>query len=227
MSDIEWSPWIQHTGDECPVEEDVRAMTRFKSGRESFGIHDAGEWRWAKSDDPGDINHYRIPMEDYRRITGMPRWEDAPEWAQWLAQDLSGNWYWYQIKPHKEMSTWDTFAAMTHRHTDSPMAVVLGNWEDTLQERPSDPMDTHPDSELDADQYSVGADTVDHPSHYTSGSIECIDAIQAQMTPEQFAGYLRGNVAKYVWRYEHKGGAESLRKARWYLDRLIAVMEDE
>jgi len=66
-------------------------------------------------------------------------------------------------------------------------------------------------------------DSVDKPSHYASGDIECIDAIQAQMSLEEFQGYLRGNVVKYNWRWRNKGGVESLRKARWYLERLIAT----
>ena len=64
-------------------------------------------------------------------------------------------------------------------------------------------------------------DSVNHPAHYISGEIECIDAIQAQLTPEEFRGYLKGNIAKYIWRERHKGGAESCKKARWYLDKLI------
>lgn len=65
-------------------------------------------------------------------------------------------------------------------------------------------------------------DNVNHPSHYTQGGIECIEAIKASMTHEAFCGYLKGNVQKYMWRYEHKGGVESLKKAQWYLDRLVA-----
>jgi hypothetical protein len=63
-------------------------------------------------------------------------------------------------------------------------------------------------------------DNVNNPPHYTSGSIECIAAIQAALGKE-FRGFLRGNVIKYLWRYQDKGGVEDLRKARWYLDRLI------
>lgn len=66
-------------------------------------------------------------------------------------------------------------------------------------------------------------DQVNHPSHYTSGSIECIDAIESSMTSEAFAGFLKGNVQKYMWRYENKGGVESLQKAQWYLNRLILL----
>ena len=68
-------------------------------------------------------------------------------------------------------------------------------------------------------------DNVNHPPHYASGSIECIDALQAQMTEEEFRGYLKGNVLKYLWRERQKGGTESLLKAQWYLTRLIGVVE--
>ena len=66
-------------------------------------------------------------------------------------------------------------------------------------------------------------DLVNHPSHYTDGSIECIDAIQAQLTPEEFRGYLKGNIAKYIWREKHKGGTQSIEKGAWYLNRLIQL----
>ena len=64
-------------------------------------------------------------------------------------------------------------------------------------------------------------DNVNHPSHYTEGGIECIEAIEAQLTPEEYKGYLKGNVAKYIWREKYKGGIESLKKAQWYLNKLV------
>ncbi len=63
-------------------------------------------------------------------------------------------------------------------------------------------------------------DLVNAPPHYRAGAIECIDAIRAALTPEEWRGYIKGNVMKYVWRERHKGGTESLRKAAWYLERL-------
>lgn len=69
----------------------------------------------------------------------------------------------------------------------------------------------------------INKDNVNHPAHYTDGGIECIEAIEAQLTPEEYRGYLKGNVAKYVWREQHKGGIESLKKAQWYLTRLITL----
>lgn len=67
----------------------------------------------------------------------------------------------------------------------------------------------------------VEDEEIQAPSHYRQGGIECIDAIQASMTPEQFTGYLKGNVIKYLWRFEHKGGLQDLGKAKWYSDALI------
>lgn len=69
----------------------------------------------------------------------------------------------------------------------------------------------------------MSGDPVNHPDHYTQGGIECIDAIEASMTPDEFAGFLKGNSIKYLWRYRQKAGRQDLEKARWYLDRLIAV----
>ena len=64
-------------------------------------------------------------------------------------------------------------------------------------------------------------DPVNHPSHYTRGGIECIDAIKASMSLEAFRGFLQGNAMKYIWRYDAKGKpVEDLDKAMWYLTRL-------
>ena len=62
---------------------------------------------------------------------------------------------------------------------------------------------------------------INHPFHYTQGDIECIDAIEASLSPEQFSGFLRGNIIKYLWRAPLKGKQQDLEKAQWYLDRLI------
>lgn len=70
------------------------------------------------------------------------------------------------------------------------------------------------------------ADAVNRPAHYTTGSVECIDAIEASMTPEEFKGYLKGNAQKYLWRYRNKGKPkEDLQKALWYLQRLTTKTE--
>ena len=67
-------------------------------------------------------------------------------------------------------------------------------------------------------------DDVESPFHYNKGSIECIDAIEAASSREEFEGYLRSNVLKYVWRFRYKDNIKDLRKARWYLDKLISIL---
>tara|TARA_R110001632_G_scaffold34157_3_gene87263 strand:- start:450 stop:665 length:216 start_codon:yes stop_codon:yes gene_type:complete len=62
-----------------------------------------------------------------------------------------------------------------------------------------------------------------NPDHYISDAIECIDAIKASMSAEQFRGHLKACCMKYLWRYENKNGVEDLKKARWYLDKLIQI----
>ena len=69
---------------------------------------------------------------------------------------------------------------------------------------------------------------VNSPSHYNSGSVECIEAIEAMLSPEEFIGYLRGNSLKYRWRFRYKGEPiEDLHKAIWYEERLLNFMEGD
>jgi hypothetical protein len=63
-----------------------------------------------------------------------------------------------------------------------------------------------------------------NPSHYKQGGIECIEAIKAALGGG-FTAYLWGNILKYTWRWPSKNGIEDLKKARWYLDRLIQEEE--
>lgn len=51
------------------------------------------------------------------------------------------------------------------------------------------------------------------PPHYVVGEIECIDAIRAALTPEEFRGFCKGNMLKYVWRERHKGSDKDIGKA--------------
>lgn len=70
-------------------------------------------------------------------------------------------------------------------------------------------------------------DPVNHPSHYTQGGIECIDAIEAACTGlNGEEGYCVGQVIKYIWRWKHKNGLQDLEKAQWYLNRLIANVKE-
>lgn len=69
-------------------------------------------------------------------------------------------------------------------------------------------------------------DNVNHPSHYTQGGVECIDAITAATVNKTgIEAVCTANVIKYLWRYEAKNGLEDVKKAQWYLNRLIAELE--
>jgi hypothetical protein len=63
-------------------------------------------------------------------------------------------------------------------------------------------------------------DPVNSPKHYTQGDMEVITAIEGLGLD-----YHQGNVLKYVSRYRYKNGIEDLRKAKWYIDRLIYIEE--
>ena len=69
-------------------------------------------------------------------------------------------------------------------------------------------------------------DMVNHPPHYNKAGIETIQAIKA-MTDTGFEFYLQGNIMKYLWRYRYKNGVEDLKKAQWYLNELIDVVEND
>lgn len=64
-----------------------------------------------------------------------------------------------------------------------------------------------------------------HPEHYKTGGIETWDYLKAKLTPTELAGFVKGNVIKYVSRADKKGKIEDLKKAAWYLNNLIAEIE--
>jgi hypothetical protein len=64
-------------------------------------------------------------------------------------------------------------------------------------------------------------DMVNHPDHYTTGQYEVIDILEDKLSPEEFKGFLKGNILKYVLRAEHKNGLEDYKKAAFYLNKLV------
>lgn len=74
-------------------------------------------------------------------------------------------------------------------------------------------------------EFKVG-DNVNSPKHYNESGIECIDAIRATLGPSGFQAYCKGNVMKYLWRYEYKNGLEDLKKASVYLEWMIESKEE-
>ena len=64
-------------------------------------------------------------------------------------------------------------------------------------------------------------DEVNYPSHYVNGGLEVIDIMEAKLSTEEFEGFLTGNVLKYLFRHKMKNGIIDLKKAQWYLNKLI------
>ena len=77
---------------------------------------------------------------------------------------------------------------------------------------------------LTAEEMKTMEDMVNNPPHYNKAGIETIEAIRA-MTGDGFENYLQGNILKYLWRYPYKNGLEDLKKAQWYLNKLIEEVE--
>ena len=77
----------------------------------------------------------------------------------------------------------------------------------------------------DMDKMTKTYDAVNSPPHYGKGKIECIDYIEDFLSKEEYTGYLRGNIAKYLHRWRYKNGLEDLKKAQWYGARLIKLEE--
>lgn len=58
---------------------------------------------------------------------------------------------------------------------------------------------------------------------YKHGKIECIESLRECLSKEEFKGFCKGNVIKYLWRSDYKGGKEDLEKAKDYLNYLLEV----
>lgn len=92
--------------------------------------------------------------------------------------------------------------------------------------RGTDPLVTADSVDFEDCWDNIKSDEVNSPAHYNYGKVECIEAIEESMTPDSFKGYLKGNTMKYLWRYERKSNAlQDLKKAQWYLDKLISKIE--
>lgn len=71
-------------------------------------------------------------------------------------------------------------------------------------------------------------DMVNHPPHYNTGKVECIDAIESALGREGFIAYCKGNVIKYMWRAGLKGApTQDLEKAEWYRARMLKTIAGE
>ena len=97
-------------------------------------------------------------------------------------------------------------------------AIVVDSSKDEIQ---SVKLTQEQEKEVD----NVVNDPVNHPSHYKGNGVECIDCIASAVSGlDGFHGFCAGNAIKYIFRFSHKNGIEDLRKAEWYIDRLIKAI---
>ena len=74
----------------------------------------------------------------------------------------------------------------------------------------------------------VEVDRVNHPTHYTQGGVECIDALAAAtISLKGVEAVCTANAIKYMWRWKQKNGSEDLKKARWYIDYLLSIQDED
>ena len=160
--------------------------------------------------------------EEADDVQGELSWYQAPEWAGWLFQDLDGQWYWAENRPEFIEKVngigWKPIGRFekTEFHTEPFIQAHLH--ENELYQRPFMPNWSKriTDSHEEADMID---DMVNHPAHYTKGEIECIEVLEQLAADGHDFRIL--NAMKYLWRYRHKGGDESIRKAIWYLSRYL------
>ena len=154
------------------------------------------------------------PEEDYDRVPREERWNDDP--LVWRITQQSGP------------------AVSRNRATDKLLEDAKLDREKTLDELAewAQTNGLYDDYTLDEDFERTCNDALDtndsvhSPSHYNTGSIECIEAIEEALTPEEMRGYFKGNCLKYLWRERYKNRVEDLEKAYWYLGRLIDNLQE-
>lgn len=113
-----------------------------------------------------------------------------------------------------EFSVFDKEEEEGHQQMNEANPIFKAEWESILKM-------------LELAGVELPKDNVEHPAHYTSGGIECIEAIKASMNADGFQDYCKGNIIKYIWRWRKKGGVEDLKKAQVYLGWLIQSADNK
>lgn len=64
-----------------------------------------------------------------------------------------------------------------------------------------------------------------NPSYYNEGNVSCIEAMESAFGTEAVTAFCKCNAFKYLWRSDHKNGIEDLKKALWYLNKLLEILK--
>lgn len=127
-----------------------------------------------------------------------------------VAHKLQGGMW--KVKYHDGTHTYTTESAFKNH-------FVIPELEVTFEDSKCDGVE--PDVEV-----YFESDLIDNQIHYTVNGIQPIQIMKANMTKEEYRGFLEGNILKYPLRYKHKNGLEDLKKAKTYLSWLIEDIEE-
>jgi hypothetical protein len=109
------------------------------------------------------------------------------------------------------------------KQVDNPLSDInykgISNKGTFPEEKDCGPTNITTSATIEGEQKKV--EKVNHPSHYNSKGKETIEVLKDYLSEEEYAGFLKGNILKYIHRYEYKAGLEDLEKAKWYLEELI------
>lgn len=162
-------------------------------------------------------------MAEFKYVKGSASdFEGAPDWATHKIQGSSlSEPLWAKDFDYMCEAQYVHSRIILFNITNPTLFSVIAQ-----RERVAEAYDHLNDLPLVSEKYP-NRDVVNHPSHYTQGGIECIDAIKAATVgKEPMEAVCVANIVKYLWRYEEKNGLEDVKKARWYLERLIKEMEE-
>lgn len=144
-----------------------------------------------------------------------------------VAHKLQGGMW--KVKYHDGTHTYTTESAFKN-HFVLPQLEI--EFEDEQEESMTydEYLNQSDDSKCDGVEPDVEvyfeSDLIDNQIHYTVNGIQPIQIMKANMTKEEYRGFLEGNILKYPLRYKHKNGLEDLKKAKTYLSWLIEDIEE-
>ena len=117
----------------------------------------------------------------------------------------------------------------TEEENEDTLASVKRYWFKKALKKDEEKQEEIAKNEFHSEKCTIKSkhDAVNHPSHYCQDGIECIDVIKATIKGMSgFKAFCHGNAMKYLFRWQYKNGVEDLKKARWYIDKLIEIQEN-
>lgn len=149
---------------------------------------------------------------------------EVPDGAEILTVIVGDNVFYKSRKP------WKWYSEESKKWMECSSDVDLDGFENSLWQRESlnDKIATAEVARQDVlKPEDFGAvDNVNHPSHYASGGIECIDAMIAAYGVEAVKAYCKCNAFKYQWRFDKKNGNEDILKAQWYQNKYMELSNE-